>query len=73
LATNEQKSVLENISKKLNDIQEIEFHRSIANRQKIAYNNMIKDLELLENHIIIEVIILHFNRLFIFLIFQLIF
>ena len=53
--TNEQRTVLKTISNKLNDIKEIEFHRSIANRQKNAYNKMIKDIDLLNNNIIIEV------------------
>ena len=47
--TNEQRTVLKSISNKLNDIKEIEFHRSIANRQKNAYNKMIKDIDLLNN------------------------
>lgn len=54
-ASNEQKTVFENVLRKLNDLKEIEFHRSIADRQKRAYNNMLKDVELLENNIIIEV------------------
>jgi hypothetical protein len=37
--------VLENILKKLNDIKEIEFHRLIADRQKSAYNKMIKNID----------------------------
>jgi hypothetical protein len=53
--SNENKIVMETILKKLNDIKEIEFHRSIADRQKNAYNRMIKDIDLLTNNIIIEV------------------
>lgn len=52
---NNHRSISETILKKLNDLKEIEFHRSIADRQKKAYNNMIKDIDLLENNIIIEV------------------
>jgi hypothetical protein len=52
---NNQRLVFDMILKKLNDLKEIEFHRSIADRQKKAYNNMIKDVDLLENNIIIEV------------------
>jgi hypothetical protein len=52
---NNQRLVLQTIIKKLNDLKEIEFHRSIADRQRKAYNSMIKDVTLLENNIIIEV------------------
>jgi hypothetical protein len=46
---------METILKKLNDIKEIDFYRSIADRPKNAYNRMIKDIDLLTNNIIIEV------------------
>ncbi len=53
--TNQEKIVLENILKKLNDIKEIEYHRLIADRQKSAYNKMIKSIDLFTNSIVIEV------------------
>ncbi len=55
--TIEQKKIIEKIIKKLNDLKEIEYHRSIADRQKKTYNLMLKDINLLENKIIIEVLI----------------
>lgn len=51
----EEKNKFEIIIQKLGDLYEIEFHRESANRQKQAYNRMIKDETILEDSIIIEV------------------
>jgi hypothetical protein len=53
--SNELKTIIEQIIKKLKDLKEIEYHKSIADRQKKTYNLMIKDINSLENKIIIEV------------------
>ena len=43
------------IIKSLEDLKKIEYHRTIADRQRKAYNSMIKDENLLKDAIIIEV------------------
>lgn len=49
------KEFLKTILEKLDLLDDIDFHRSIAERQRQSYNQMKKNLKLLENSIIIEV------------------
>ena len=42
--------IIENIK----DFQEVEFHRSVAKRQRAAYNEQRNDVQLLKNKLLIE-------------------
>ena len=44
------------IYSKLSDFREIAYHKSIAQRQRTAYNNMINNSDILKDAIIIEVL-----------------
>ena len=44
----------QSIIEKIKDYQEVEFHRSIAKRQRNVYNEQRNDVELLKNNVLVE-------------------
>jgi hypothetical protein len=53
-----ERDLLKRILDKLDSIEDIEFHREVADRQKKYYDDSIKNKELLKDSIIIEVTIM---------------